>query len=123
MSDDTSGSTGAFARFSLLTLLIAIGIVAVIGGAGFVAGDRAREAAARNMCNLGGIAVALQNYNEEHGELPPAVVRGANGQPLYSWRVLILPYLEEGELYEEFRLDEPWDSEHNLRLLERMPSS
>jgi hypothetical protein len=75
------------------------------------------------MCNLGGIVAALQNYNAEHGKLPPAVVRGAGGQALYSWRVLILPYLEEGQLYNEFRLDEPWDSEHNIRLLDRMPSS
>jgi Protein of unknown function (DUF1559) len=48
-------------------------------------------------------------------------VYGPDGQPLYSWRVLLLPYLEEGPLYKEFHLDEPWDSEHNIRLLERMP--
>ena len=61
-------------------------------------------------------------YHEEHGRLPPAVVYGYDGQPLYSWRVLLLPYIEEGKLYEEFRLDEPWDSPHNLALLPRMPS-
>jgi hypothetical protein len=41
---------------------------------------------------------------------------------LLSWRVAILPYLEEQALYNEFHLDEPWDSEHNIKLLERMPS-
>jgi len=59
---------------------------------------------------------------DEHGKLPPAVVYGPDLRPLYSWRVLLLPYLEEGPLYKEFHLDEPWDSEHNIRLLERMPT-
>jgi hypothetical protein len=98
----------------------------VVGGLGwgfFTMVDRAREAAARSSCNLGGIALAFQNYQDEHGELPPAVLRDADGNPLYSWRVLILPYIEKRQLYEEFRLDEPWDSEHNLRLLEKMPNS
>jgi hypothetical protein len=48
-------------------------------------------------------------------------VYGADGQPLHSWRVLLLPYIEKRALYDEFRLDEPWDSPHNIRLLERMP--
>jgi hypothetical protein len=50
-------------------------------------------------------------------------VYGPDGRPLYSWRVLLLPYIEQEELYNEFRLDEPWDSEHNIRLLERMPAT
>jgi Protein of unknown function (DUF1559) len=48
-------------------------------------------------------------------------VYGPDGTPLYSWRVLVLPYIEQDELYKEFHLDEPWDSEHNIRLLDRMP--
>jgi hypothetical protein len=84
---------------------------------------RAREAAARASCNLGGIALAFHNYHDHYGGLPPAVVHGADGEPLYSWRVLVLPYLEQQELYEEFRLDEPWDSEQNIGLLHRMPNS
>lgn len=48
---------------------------------------------------------------------------GPDGQPLYSWRVLILPYIEQDELFKEFHLDEPWDSEHNIKLLERMPKT
>lgn len=46
----------------------------------------------------------------------------AQGRPLLSWRVLLLPYMEGNELYEQFRLDEPWDSAHNHALLEKMPS-
>jgi hypothetical protein len=49
-------------------------------------------------------------------------VHGPDGQPIHCWRVLLLPYVEEDELYREFRLDEPWDSEHNIRLLDRMPA-
>ena len=45
------------------------------------------------------------------------------GKPLLSWRVHILPFLEEGELYKQFRLDEPWDSEHNRKLIEKMPDA
>lgn len=65
----------------------------------------------------------MLNYQGDHGRLPPAVVYGADGRPLHSWRVLLLPYIEQGELYEQFRLEEPWDSPHNLPLLERMPET
>jgi hypothetical protein len=53
--------------------------------------------------------------------MPPAVVYGKDGRPLYSWRVLVLPYIEYQELYDSFKLDEPWDSPNNLPLLEQMP--
>src|SRR5439155_26925435 len=65
--------------------------------------------------------MALHNYQGEHGRLPPAVVYGEDGTPLHSWRVLLLPYIGQEELYSEFRLDEPWDSPHNLALLPRRP--
>jgi hypothetical protein len=64
----------------------------------------------------------MHNYNDTHGRLPPAVVYGDYGEPLYSWRVLLLPFLEQEELYMEFHLNEPWDSPHNLQLLPRMPA-
>ncbi len=53
----------------------------------------------------------------------PAAVCGKDGTPLLSWRVLILPFIEEDSLFKEFKLDEPWDSPHNIRLLPRMPRS
>ncbi|MHC4178006.1 MAG: DUF1559 family PulG-like putative transporter [Planctomycetota bacterium] len=49
-------------------------------------------------------------------KLPP------NGKPLLSWRVHILPYLEGDALYEQFRLDEPWNSPHNIKLVPKMPA-
>jgi hypothetical protein len=65
----------------------------------------------------------MHNYEGVHGRLPPAAVCGEDGTPLLSWRVLILPYIEQEDLYKQFHLDEPWDSPHNLALLPKMPSS
>ncbi|MFL5242439.1 MAG: DUF1559 domain-containing protein [Gemmataceae bacterium] len=67
------------------------------------------------------MALAMYNYQDDHGRLPPAVVYGENGEPLYSWRVLILPYIEQNEVYNKFKLNEPWDSPHNYELLSEMP--
>jgi hypothetical protein len=68
------------------------------------------------------IAIALHNYSDDHDRrLPPAVLSSRDSQQLLSWRVLILPYLEQDDLFRAFRLDEPWDSPHNLTLLSRMP--
>jgi hypothetical protein len=67
------------------------------------------------------LALALQNYHTSNGAFPPAYVADKDGKPLYSWRVLILPYIEEPILYGQFHLDEPWDSAHNLKLAESMP--
>src|SRR5262249_10106808 len=71
--------------------------------------------------NLKRIALAMQEYQDQHGRLPPAAVYDTDGRPLYSWRGLLLPHLEQADLYNEFRLDEPWDSPHNIGLLPRMP--
>ncbi len=65
----------------------------------------------------------MLNYQAEHGRMPPAVVYGEDGRPLHSWRVLILPYMEQRELYGRFHLDEAWDSPHNRKLLESMPAA
>jgi prepilin-type processing-associated H-X9-DG protein len=64
------------------------------------------------------IASALLAYNSEHGTFPPAYVVDKDGKPLYSWRVLILPYIDHKDLYNMFHLDEPWDSPHNRRLID-----
>ena len=71
--------------------------------------------------NLQRIGEAALAYHQLHEKLPQSSV-GANGKRLLSWRVELLPFLGEWELYQQFRLDEPWDSEHNLRLAERMPA-
>lgn len=68
--------------------------------------------------------LAIHNYESAYKYLPPGPkARGEDGKPWLSWRVHILPFLgEEGvALWREFHLDEPWDSEHNMTLLEKMP--
>jgi hypothetical protein len=84
----------------------------------------AREAARRSQCvnNLKQIGMAIHNYHEVHGSLPPAAITDRNGRPLLSWRVAILPFLEASDLSTKFHLDEPWNSPHNLPLVEAMPS-
>ena len=74
-----------------------------------------REANRRSNCvdNLRRITLAMLIYEREHGTLPPAYTVDADGNPLHSWRVLLLPYLGKAELYGKLRLDEPWDSQHN----------
>ena len=64
------------------------------------------------------LLLALRNYHESHGTLPPAYTVDENGKPLHSWRVLLLPYVGEQELYEKIRLDELWDSEYNRQFHE-----
>ena len=71
--------------------------------------------------NLKKILLALHNYHDVFGSLPPPALTDKADKPLLSWRVAILPYLEHEHLYREFKLDEPWDSEHNKKLIGRMP--
>ena len=82
----------------------------------------AREAASRSQSsnNLKQIGLALHNYHDVYGAFPPAVVTDASGKPLYSGRVLLLPYLEQNNLYQAFNKDEPWDSPNN-RMISQTP--
>ena len=85
----------------------------------------AREAAmrAQSMNNLKAIALALLNYEDVHKTLPAQAKYDSEGKPLLSWRVGILPYIEEKQLYDQFHLDEPWDSPNNIKLLDKMPAA
>jgi prepilin-type processing-associated H-X9-DG protein len=83
----------------------------------------AREAARRTHCtdHVRELSKAVRRYDSLNHSLPPAYTTDADGKPLLSWRVLLLPYLDEAALYDQFRLDEPWDSPHNRALAARMP--
>lgn len=70
--------------------------------------------------NLSQIDKGLSGYYTEHDRFPPSVIL-TDGKPPHSWRVAILPYIGEQALYDSYRFDEPWDSEHNRSLLTRMP--
>jgi hypothetical protein len=84
-----------------------------------------REAARRMQSsnNLKQLALAVHNYHDVYRTLPPAYSVDKDGKPLLSWRVHILPFIEQQALYEQFKLDEPWDSEHNKKLIAKMPEA
>jgi len=75
----------------------------------------------RTVSNLKHMAIAMHNYHDAFKSFPPAASVSKDGKRLLSWRVHLLPYLDGGALYQEFHLDEPWDSDHNKRLIEKMP--
>ncbi len=114
-----------------IVLLIVFAVIFVLmflcGGLGIAftmpAVQQARTAArtAMSQNNLSQIGLAMLNYESTYKSLPPAYVTDEQGKPLYSWRVVLLPYVGEDALYKEFHLDEPWDSPHNQSLLIRMP--
>jgi prepilin-type processing-associated H-X9-DG protein len=70
--------------------------------------------------NLKQIAIAFHSYHDANNAMPRDIT-DKQGKPLLSWRVAILPYVEENELYKQFKLDEAWDSENNKKLLEKLP--
>jgi hypothetical protein len=85
--------------------------------------EEIRLAAFQMRCtnNLKQILLAMHNYHDVYGTLPAVGNFDKNGKPLLSWRVHILPFIEQQQLYQEFHLDEPWDSEHNKPLIKKMP--
>jgi hypothetical protein len=89
----------------------------VLEGLTVVQGQAKRLNSANNLKQM---ALAMHNYADTYGNFPAAAIY-KDGKPLLSWRVAILPYIEQDNLYKQFRLDEPWDSEHNKKLLEDMP--
>ena len=73
------------------------------------AGGPTREAGPRTVCrnNLKQIGLALHDYHEVYGSFPPAYVSDENGRPMHSWRLLILPHLDQTGIYKRYRFDEP----------------
>jgi hypothetical protein len=69
------------------------------------------------------LSLASMSYADANGGRMPTDLYDKNGKLLLSWRVAVLPYIEGGNLYSQFHLDEPWDSEHNKKLLEKMPET
>ena len=107
----------------VLAVLAIVGVVMLFCGGILIAlllpaVQAAREAARRASClnNLKQIGLAMQNYNEVHGCFPPAYVPDENGRPMHSWRVLLLPFMEQNALHGQYDFDEPWDGPNNRRL-------
>lgn len=117
---------GGFAIAGLITAavsLVTIVPLILLGGV-YQEGERRQELDAwkqTSQQNLKQLAIALHNYHDVHRACPPAVFRDEQGRPLYSWRVALLPYIEQDVLYRAFRLNEPWDSPHNKQFIAQMP--
>jgi prepilin-type processing-associated H-X9-DG protein len=105
-------------------IVLAVALVVALGCGGILlalllpAVQSAHEAARRATCinKLKQIGLAMHNYHDMHGRLPPAVSTDNLGKPMMSWRVAILPVLEETALYNQYDPKQPWDSPQNLAL-------
>lgn len=110
------GGSGALIVVLAVALVGGVCVMGLLVALLLPAVQAAREAGRRvsSMNNLKQISIALHNYHDTFNQFPPAVVRDANGQPLYSGRVLLLPYMEQQGLANQFDLTQSWDSPRNL---------
>jgi len=105
-------------KFTLIEFTVTVSIIAMIVAILspiLRSRDRGGHGHSRTHCinNLKNISLALHNYNNTYGGLPPAYTVDADGKPLHSWRTLILPYLDYRPLYESIDLTKPWDDPAN----------
>jgi hypothetical protein len=110
-------------------VILAVCCVVLLFCGGILAGlllpaiNATREAGRRSLCmnNLHQIGLAMAMYESKNGKFPPAAGVGENGQPPMSWRVAILPYMQEDEIYRNYDPKQPWNSPKNLEVLKKMP--
>jgi hypothetical protein len=105
------------------TLFVAYGLVTILVVSFLPAVDEAREAARQTSCtcNLAQIGLALQTYADIYKTFPPAYVTDEKGNRMHSWRVLVLPFMEQKPLYDQYDFSEPWNGPDNRLLAEQMP--
>jgi prepilin-type processing-associated H-X9-DG protein len=119
-----SGMPGQGSQVAIVVILILVvaGVLALLvcGGAFFWArtsstiGPGPKVPTCVN--NLKRIGLAMHNYHDVHKCFPPAYIPDKNGRPMHSWRVLLLPFMEQEGLYGQYNFDEPWDGPNNRRL-------
>ncbi|MBA3480521.1 MAG: DUF1559 domain-containing protein [Pirellulales bacterium] len=100
---------------TLLEILVIVMVIGLLLGLLMPTVHTGRESSRVMVCggNIRSIALALQAYRRMHGHLPPAGVANTHAM---SWRVAVLPWLENRDLYEAYRRDEPWNSAANMRV-------
>ena len=103
--------------------VLGVPVLGVLMGLLLPAVAAVRESARTTACsnNLMQISRAMQAYESQWRCYPPAYLADKNGKPVHSWRVLLLPYLDEQALYQQYRFDEPWNGPNNRGLAERIP--
>jgi hypothetical protein len=116
---------GVVALGAIITVLIILALKSDGTGAGGTPASGPDEARikAQSSNNLKQITLAMHSFNDAYQRLPPAIVYNREGKPLYSWRVLLLPFLEQANIYNQFHFNEAWDSPHNQNLLASMPKT
>jgi hypothetical protein len=92
----------------------------LLGQTAVDAANQAENTVVKN--HLKQLVLAMLNYHDVYKQLPPAAIRDKQGRPLLSWRVALLPFVDANKLYQQFHLDEPWDSPHNKPLVAKMPA-
>jgi type II secretory pathway pseudopilin PulG len=100
-------------------LVLSVVCTALVVGAFWFVRAKARENLSAN--NMRQIGLAFANYDSAFMQFPSDIVDRETGKPLLSWRVAILPYLEQGNLHDQFNMNEPWDSPTNLAAAKLMP--
>ena len=104
-------------------ILLGITSVSIVRfGVPAVSSLQANRWRASSIRDLEQVAAALNAYASDYGTYPPPAIYGADGTPLHSWRVLILPYLGENELFDRYDFNEPWNSAGNRRLIGQPPA-
>lgn len=107
----------------ILSVVCLVSVLTVFSGCGGSGGKQRANAESmpHSINNLKMIMLANHNHHDSRKRFPAAYSVDQDGKPLLSWRVHLLPYLEQKALYDQFHLDEPWDSDHNRKLIEQMP--
>ncbi|QEH31680.1 hypothetical protein OJF2_01450 [Aquisphaera giovannonii] len=102
---------------NLVEVLVVVGLLGIVAGLLMPAVCTNCVTTRRGQCanNLRNIAVALVQYEQRYGAFPPAYTTDRDGRPLHSWRTLILPYLDQPDLYESIDLSKPWDDPVNTK--------
>jgi prepilin-type processing-associated H-X9-DG protein len=130
---DIRNSHGRLGGKGMAITAIVLAVVGSVGsvlcGGGLIYGiarvrDVAQRAAAKTQSKnrLLEIGIAMNECDLVTGSLPPGAIYSADGtRPLLSWRVALLPSLHQDQLYQQFHLNEPWDSPHNITLLSQIP--
>lgn len=109
-----------FPRVSLVFVFAAL----LIGGLYLLPTVQTTTKRKRSPChnNVLQLGIALFNYDTSYGSLPPAFLADDDGKPMHSWRVLVLPFLDQNDLYKQYNFDEPWDGPNNRKLETKMPA-